>query len=310
MIEAEPGRRLGAFSLGPRVIVALPDLEQTGLLAFGSRATYQRLARVPDPALAGLTSRLRADLANSFVRVRAYTATEDDMGEDFARAENYLSLVGLVVVILGGVGVSSVTRVFVQQKLKSIAVLKCLGARSSQVLAVYIAQVLALGVLGSVVGVAIAAAVMAMIPRWLSPAMTQGLIIDYSLTPSALAQGVGTGLLVSLLFALVPLLDVRYVKPSQLLREETDRAAARLGAMGGDGRCRRQPGRADHVAGRVGTDRRHRRRRLRRARRGALLCRPGPDCRGPAARRAAAGSRSATPRCSSPGPAGRCTSCC
>ena len=50
------------------------------------------------------------------------------MGEDFARAENYLSLVGLVIVILGGVGVSSVTRVFVQQKIRSIAVLKCLGA--------------------------------------------------------------------------------------------------------------------------------------------------------------------------------------
>ncbi len=221
VIEAEPGRRLGAFSLGPRVIVALPDLEQTGLLAFGSRATYQRLARVSDAALAPLTTTLRADLANSFVRVRAYTATEDDMGEDFARAENYLSLVGLVVVILGGVGVSSVTRVFVQQKLKSIAVLKCLGARSSQVLAIYVAQVLALGVLGSVVGVAISAAVMALIPYWLSPAITQGLTIDYALTPSAIAQGVGTGLLVSLLFALVPLLDVRYVKPSQLLREET-----------------------------------------------------------------------------------------
>jgi putative ABC transport system permease protein len=221
VIEAEPGRRLGAFSLGPRVIVALVDLEQTGLLALGSRATYQRLARVPDAALASLTSRLRADLANSFVRVRAYTATEDDMGEDFARAENYLSLVGLVVVILGGVGVSSVTRVFVQQKLKSIAVLKCIGARSSQVLAVYVAQVLALGVLGSVVGVAISAAVMALLPRWLSPAITQGLVVDYTLTPSAITQGVGTGLLVSLLFALVPLLDVRYVKPSQLLREET-----------------------------------------------------------------------------------------
>ena len=221
VIDAEPGRRLGAFSLGPRVIVALPDLEATGLLAFGSRATYQRLVRVGDDRLPALTRQLRADLANTFVRVRPYTATEDDMGEDFARAENYLSLVGLVVVILGGVGVSSVTRVFVQQKLRSIAVLKCLGARAAQVLAIYVVQVLGLGVLGSVVGVGLAAAVMALVPRWLSPAMTQGLAIDYALTPSAVGQGVATGLLVSLLFALVPLLDVRYVKPSRLLRDET-----------------------------------------------------------------------------------------
>lgn len=221
VIEQEPGRRLGAFSLGPRVIVDVRDLEATGLLAFGSRATYQRLARVPDAGLAALATTLRADLKNSFVRVRSYTAMEDDMGEDFARAEDYLSLVGLVVVILGGVGVSSVTRVFVQQKLKSIAVLKCLGARSSQILAIYVTQVGALGLLGSAVGVLIARAVMTGLPRWLDPAVTQGLVVSYRLTASAVAQGLVTGVAVSLLFALVPLLDVRQVKPSLLLRAET-----------------------------------------------------------------------------------------
>ena len=86
--------------------------------------------------------------------MRSYKATEDDIGEDFTRAENYLSLVGLVIVILGGIGVSSVTRVFVQQKMKSIAVLKCVGARSAQLLAVYVAQVAILGLAGSLLGVA------------------------------------------------------------------------------------------------------------------------------------------------------------
>ena len=198
-----------------------PTSQQTSLLAFGSRATYQQLGRVPDGALGRLTDDLRNDLKNTFVRVRSYTSMEDDLGEDFARAENYLSLVGLVVVILGGVGVSSVTRVFVQQKLKSIAVLKCLGARASQVLAVYVAQVFVLGLLGSLVGVLIGAGVMMLIPRWLDPAVTQGIAVNYRLTPSAIAQGVGTGMLVSLLFSLVPLLDVRHVKPSLLLRSET-----------------------------------------------------------------------------------------
>ena len=106
--------------------------------------------------------------------MRSYTATEDDMGEDFARAENYLSLVGLVIVILGGVGVSSVTRVFVQQKIRSIAVLKCLGARSSQVLAIYIAQVLALGHAGQRARGRDRRRLMALMPLWLSPAVTQG----------------------------------------------------------------------------------------------------------------------------------------
>ena len=130
VIEGEPGRRLGAFSIGPRVFVDLADLEKTGLTGYGSRTAMQRLLKVPPAAFDQLILDLRADLSNDFARVRSYKATEDDIGEDFTRAENYLSLVGLVIVILGGIGVSSVTRVFVQQKMKSIAVLKCVGARS------------------------------------------------------------------------------------------------------------------------------------------------------------------------------------
>jgi len=219
VVESEPGRRLGAFSMGPRVFVDLADLEKSGLMGFGSRATTQRLVRVSDAKLDALIRDLRADFANEFARVRSYKATEDDIGENFARAENYLSLVGLVIVILGGIGVSSVTRVFVQQKMKSIAVLKCVGARSSQLLAVYVAQVAMLGLAGSLLGVALAALAMRGIPSLLAGA-TPGVDITYALTLPATIQGIGIGLLVSLLFSLVPLLEVRHVKPSLLLRDE------------------------------------------------------------------------------------------
>ena len=219
VIEGEPGRRLGAFSIGPRVFVDLADLDKTGLAGYGSRSSVQRLLKVPPPAFDQLVTDLRADLANDFARVRSYKATEDDIGEDFARAENYLSLVGLVIVILGGIGVSSVTRVFVQQKMKSIAVLKCLGGRSSQLLAIYVAQVAMLGLAGSLLGVGLAALAMRAIPSYLAGAMP-GVEITYALTLPAVLQGLGIGVLVSLLFSLVPLLDVRHVKPSLLLRDE------------------------------------------------------------------------------------------
>jgi putative ABC transport system permease protein len=218
VLESEPGRRLGAFSIGPRVFVDLADLEKTGLMGFGSRASMQRLLKVPDATFDKLIVDLRADFANEFARVRSYKATEDDIGEDFERAENYLSLVGLVIVILGGIGVSSVTRVFVQQKMKSIAVLKCVGARSSQLLAVYVAQVGVLGLAGSSLGVVLAGLAMRAIPLYVS---TPGVQIDYGLTVAAVVQGLGIGMLVSLLFSLVPLLEVRHVKPSLLLRDES-----------------------------------------------------------------------------------------
>jgi putative ABC transport system permease protein len=145
------------------------------------------------------------------------------MGEDFARAENYLSLVGLVIVILGGIGVSSVTRVFVAQKIKSIAILKCLGGRSRQLLAIYMTQVIALGLAGSLFGVVLAALAIQSIPSTLAAAATPGIDVNYSLTTSAVVQGFGIGLLVSVLFSLPPLLEIRDVKPSLLLRAEASK---------------------------------------------------------------------------------------
>jgi putative ABC transport system permease protein len=219
VVESEPGRQLGGFTIGPRVFVDVADLEKTGLLGFGSRVSHQRLLKVPPTSFDRLLTELRADVVNEFARVRSYKSTEEAMGEDFDAAENYLSLVGLVIVILGGIGVSSVTRVFVQQKMKSIAVLKCVGGRSWQLLAIYVAQVVVLGLAGSALGVALAALVMQAVPGLLAGA-TPGVQISYALTVPAVLQGLGIGVLVSLLFALVPLLEVRHVKPSLLLRDE------------------------------------------------------------------------------------------
>ena len=97
--------------------------------------------------------------------------------------------------------------------------MKCVGARSSQLLAVYVAQVAVLGLAGSLLGVVLAALAMRAIPSLLAGA-TPGVEINYALTLPAVLQGLGIGLLVSLLFSLVPLLDVRHVKPSLLLRDE------------------------------------------------------------------------------------------
>src|SRR5262249_17501256 len=142
VIVSEPGRTFGAFSVGPRVLIDAADLPSTGLIAFGSRATHQLLLRVPDEDVDAVARELRNAFINDFVGIRSSRRMDDQMGQNLERAENYLSLVGFVVLILGGIGVSSVTRVFVQQKIRSIAVLKCVGSTTRQVLSIYIAQVL------------------------------------------------------------------------------------------------------------------------------------------------------------------------
>ena len=178
------------------------------------------LLRVPDAALDALNRDLNAAFVNEFVSVRTYKRSQDRMGDNLTRTENYLSLVGLVVLILGGIGVSSVTRVFVQQKVRSIAILKCVGTTSAS----------------GPRRVPDAGA--APRPRrkparrgdrggWRLPRipvlageLARMLQVDYGLTAGAVAQGLAVGLLVSLLFSLVPLLEVRHVKPSLLLRQD------------------------------------------------------------------------------------------
>ena len=148
VIVSEPGRQLGGFSFGPRVLVAYDALERTGILGYASRAERQILLKVPEDAVESLVRGLRRDLSEAFVRVGSYRRTENRIERNLGRAENYLSLIGFVVVILGGIGVWSVTRVFVQQRLRSVAVLKCLGATTARVMAVYVAQVALLGLGG------------------------------------------------------------------------------------------------------------------------------------------------------------------
>jgi putative ABC transport system permease protein len=215
VIAKEPGRRIGAFSFGARVLIDLEDLRQIGLLGFGSRASYQLLLKVAESDVPRLVRRIRRDLRGDFVNARSYQALEDDIGEDLERAENYLSLVGFVIVVLGGIGVWSVTRVFVRQKVKSVAILKCLGATTGQVLLTYVAQVALLGLTGSLVGVLLADVAMRSIPASLADSFGG---VSYGLTVSAIVQGLAVGLLVSLLFALVPLLEIRRIKPLLLLR--------------------------------------------------------------------------------------------
>jgi putative ABC transport system permease protein len=212
----------GGIAFGPRVYIDLADLEATSLLGFGSRATYRLLLRVAPEATTDLTRDLRTALRDEPVSVRSWRALEDRIGRNLSTAENYLSLVGFAIVVLGGIGVWSVTRVLIQQKIRSIAVLKCLGASTGRVLAIYVLLVLGLAAGGSALGLVLAAVALAAVPAGVLTALGVSAV---PVTMSAAAQGTAVGVLVSLLFALVPLLEVRDVKPLRLLRADTTTTA-------------------------------------------------------------------------------------
>ncbi|MEJ7708695.1 MAG: FtsX-like permease family protein [Pyrinomonadaceae bacterium] len=217
VLEREPGSSSG-FRLGPRVYIARGAVEEAGLTGFGSRARRRVLLRAAPGEMENLVTTLRTELkGTTAASVRSYKESQDNLRDQFSRAENYLSLTGLVVLVLGGIGVSNVTRVFIEQKRRAIAILKCVGGTGRQISAVYLLQMLALGAAGSLFGVVLAKISLIAVAAYFSQTLPPNM--NYGLQTGAVMQGLAMGLLTSLLFSAIPLLRIRHIKPRLLLRE-------------------------------------------------------------------------------------------
>ncbi|MCI0413090.1 FtsX-like permease family protein [bacterium] len=219
ILEREPGAS-GGFRFGPKALISKSAFERAQLTGFGSRSRRRISLRVEEENVEKVSEQLRTELKTSFVSVRTYRQSQERMDEQFTRAENFLSLTGFIILILGGIGVSSVTRVFIEEKRKSIAVLKCLGGTGRKIFSVYLLQISLLGLTGSLVGI-----VLAKITLYLLGAHYESVLppnMSYSLQWHAVIQGMGFGLLVTMLFSVLPLLRIRHIKPNVLLREETE----------------------------------------------------------------------------------------
>ncbi len=222
--DEEPGGQSG-FRLGPRVFIEKKAFEETGLTRSGSRIRRRILYRTSDNPTA-LVKQLRKALKGTILTIQSYRETQENISEQFIRTENYLSLTGLLILVLGGVGVWNVARVFVEQKRKTIAVLKCLGADSRKVIFVYLLQILTLGFLGSLFGIFLAQSTLWFVEWRFGADLPEKML--YSLQKSAAWQGILLGVLISLLFSLLPLLQIRNIKPSLLLRDANNEQIRRL----------------------------------------------------------------------------------
>ena len=212
-----PGDVAVRAAFGPRVFMSARDLDATDLLGFGARARYEAYLKLPagtDPQR--LAMRYRPLLAAERVNLRTVLEGEESLNETLGRLGRYLGLVALIAVLLGGLGVASAVHVFIKRKIETVAVLRCLGATAGRVLAVYLVQAAALGLLGSTIGVAVGLAVQALLPR----VMAGLLPVDVPFAPSwpAVAAGLAVGLWVAAAFSLIPLLSIRHVSPLVVLR--------------------------------------------------------------------------------------------
>ena len=226
-IRDVPGAAGIAEMLGPRIFIPAKYVAETQLLVFGSTADRTVLAKLPprvdpDKFIKPLRKRVEAQQ----VRVRTVTQTEIATADAIENLSNFIGIVGLVALLLGGIGVASGVRAFVARKIDTVAVLRCLGASSGQVLSIYVAQAAAMGLVGAAAGVALGVAVQFLLPRILTGYLPVD--VQVSLVPSAVFTGLAVGGWIALIFALRPLLALRNVSPLQTLRRDTDAEVLRM----------------------------------------------------------------------------------
>ena len=224
VLAREPDRMSSSMGLGPRVLITRSALEKTSLLQPGSRSGERILFKLPAEKgrVADLRSRLEKILPDA--QITDFRETSPALTNGLDRATGILSLICLVAMVLGAIGVAMAMRAHLQQRIEILAIMKSIGARSSDILRIYVIQTLLLGLAGGLLGVLVGLGV-----EWIFPLVLGKLLPlrpPLELPLRSIAAGLGTGVLTTLLFCLPPLLDIRKVRPNLVLRRAVEESAA------------------------------------------------------------------------------------
>ena len=224
VIRNEPDKLAAGIGFGPRVILSDAALRATGLLQPGSLVRWHYRIAVPggsDGAAKAVIAQAAAQTPDAGWEIRTRTNASPALERNVERFTQFLTLVGLTALLVGGVGVANAVKSHLDRKRDVIATLKSLGATGGRVFAIYLVQVIALALIGSVIGLALGAA----LPFAISAAFgaIMPLPVAPALHPGELALALVYGVLTALAFALWPLGRAHDVPVSALFRDEIAR---------------------------------------------------------------------------------------
>ncbi|WP_300759519.1 FtsX-like permease family protein [Janthinobacterium sp.] len=225
LIAAEPDRGASFLNFAPRVMLPLGDLAATALVQDGSRVSYRLLLSAPQNKAADIAayqSWLEGQIkqqAIKGVRIESLESGSPQMQSTLDRADRFLSLVGLLSAMLAAVAVAMAARRFMLRHLDACAMLRCLGLTQNQVTAMYVIEFVMVGLAGSLVGVAVGYAGHMVLLELLGK-LVQNDLPPVSIMPAL--QGVATGMLLLLGFALPPILQLRNVPHNRVIRREQE----------------------------------------------------------------------------------------
>ena len=232
IVRTEPDRMANAFTLGPRVMIAQEGLRAAELIKPGSRVRERYLVKMPpDTPLEPLLSELRDRLAADSARVSSYRTAQSQLRQFLDQLSRYLGLIGLTALFIGGLGVGTSIHAFLRDKMRTIAILKSVGADSATVVSTYVVQAIFLGSVGSLAGILLGIALQRGLPPLMADLFVSDLLeqlgVSSELSWSSiwpLMKGAALGLLSTLLFTLWPLLKIRDIHPGAIFRRDAEQA--------------------------------------------------------------------------------------
>ena len=222
VISAEPDRGASFMNFAPRVMISMNNLAATNLIQNGSRVTYRLLFSGTPELIAPFQLRLQKEIDSAQlkgVRLESLENGRPEMRATLDRAEQFLSLVSLLSALLAAVAVAMAARRFMLRHVDACAMLRCFGLTQNQVTSMYLVEFLMIGLLGSIAGVVCGFAGHYVLLEWL------GKLVSKDLPPASFLpalQGVSTGLLLLVGFALPPILQLRNVPHNRVIRREQD----------------------------------------------------------------------------------------
>ncbi len=224
VVVQEPDRPVNFFALGPRIFISASDLSALELVGKGSRVNYTILAKVRDEKdLDDTAARLRAASLRDRESIETYRTAASGVKRFFDNFLFFLNLIGIFTLLLAGIGIQSSLAAFLNEQKHTIAVMKAVGARGRFILTHYFAMVSVLGLVGTVLGLAVSFFLEKILRD-----LFRGLVPDnVSLTipASAVIEGLVLGFLVVFVFTFLPLYRLRDVKPRAIFAKEEQSAA-------------------------------------------------------------------------------------
>ncbi|MBB3594493.1 putative ABC transport system permease protein [Rhizobium sp. BK529] len=218
-VKTEPDALSEGFGFAPRMLVSQRALQASGLIQTGSLVEHAYKVKLEDRStMGGIQARATKEFPSAGWSIRTSDRAAPSLTENITRFTQFLTLVGLTALIVGGVGVANAVRAFLDAKRTTIATFKCLGAPAAVVVWIYLFQIAIIATGGILVGLVVGA----LSPMLAAQFLAQFLPVstDPTLYPGALLLAAVFGMLTTLAFAILPLGHAREVPATALFREQ------------------------------------------------------------------------------------------